>query len=108
MLMPNEPLDSRHALTDRANWGLLLANKIAADIDRAKIDVTKLPREKWFALMDLVRSAPDRLSVEMNGDHFFFVGETGAHETARAIQTMENRMHGFKAQLADLLGTPAQ
>ncbi len=104
MLMPNQPLDGRHALTDRANWGLLIANKIEADIDAAKIDVTKIPRDRWLALVDLVRHAPERLSVEMNGDHFFFLGETGAHETARAIATLEPRMHGFKAELKELLG----
>ncbi len=103
MLMPNQPLDGRHALTDRANWGLLIANKIQADLEAAKIDVTKLPRDRWLALVDLVRHAPDRLSVEMNGDHFFFLGEIGAHETARAIATLEPRMHGFKQELAALL-----
>ena len=74
------------------------------DIDAAKIDVTKIPRDRWLALIDLVRHAPERLSVEMNGDHFFFLGEIGAHETARAIATLEPRMHGFKAELKELLG----
>ncbi len=104
MLLPNQPLDGRHALTDRANWGLLIANKIQADIDVAKIDVTKLPRDRWLALVDLVRHAPERRSVEMNGDDFFFLGEIGAHEAARAIATLEPRMHGFKAERQDLLG----
>jgi pimeloyl-ACP methyl ester carboxylesterase len=103
MLMPNETLDSRHALTDRGNWGLLVVNKVQADIDAAHIDVGKLPPERWLALVDLVRNAPDRLSLEMNGDHFFFLGEAGARETARAVQTLERRAHGFKAQLADIL-----
>ena len=105
MFMPNEPLDARHALTDRGNWGLLLVNKIQADIDAAKVNLGALPRDRWLALIDLVRQAPDRLSVEMNGDHFFFVGEAGARETARAIKTMESRMDGFRTELARLAGT---
>ena len=103
-LMPSEPIDARHALTDRANWGLLIANKLWADIDAAKVDLTKLPRERWAALVELVRNAPDRLSMEMNGSHFFF-GEAGARETAQAIATMELRVAELKEQLARLLDT---
>lgn len=102
-LMQNETLDSRDALTARGNWGLLIVNKIQADIAAAKVDLGALPRDRWLALVDLVRNAPERMSVEMNGDHFFFLGEAGARETARAVQTMEARVNGFKAQLAALL-----
>jgi pimeloyl-ACP methyl ester carboxylesterase len=105
VLMPSEPIDARHALTDRANWGLLIANKLWADIDAAKVDLTKLPRERWAALVELVRNAPDRLSIEMNGSHFFFLGEAGARETAQAIATMESRVTELKEQLARLLDT---
>lgn len=108
MFMPNDPLDARHALTDKGNWGLLIVNKIQADLDAAKVKAAAMPRDRWLALVDLVRSAPDRLSVEVNGDHFFFVGEAGARETARALTTMEARMAGFKADLKRLTAAEAQ
>jgi pimeloyl-ACP methyl ester carboxylesterase len=103
-LMANEPLDARHALTDRANWGFVMTNKIQAAIEANKVDLNALPRARWLALVDLVRGAPQRLSVEMNGDHFFFLGAAGARETARAIYTLEDRVAGFKSQLQDLVG----
>lgn len=100
--MPNHPLDARHALTDRGNWGLLMVNKIQEDLAAAKVDLNAMAPERWFALVDLVRNAPDRLSVEIAGDHFFFVGETGARQTATALRTMEARMAGFKAELKSI------
>jgi pimeloyl-ACP methyl ester carboxylesterase len=106
MIMPNEVADGRHALTDQANWGLFLTNKIMhGDIGGNEVDLEALPDERWFALIDLVREAPERLSVESNGNHFFFVGEAGARETARAVRTLEHRVHAFEAELADLLGS---
>jgi hypothetical protein len=106
MIMPNEVADGRHALTDQANWGLFLTNKIThGDIGGNKVDLDALPEERWFALIDLVRAAPERLSVESNGNHFFFVGEAGARETARAVRTLEHRVHAFEAELEDLIGS---
>jgi pimeloyl-ACP methyl ester carboxylesterase len=106
MIMPNEVADGRHALTDQANWGLFLTNKIMhGDIGGSEVDLDALPEERWFALIDLVRAAPERLGVESNGNHFFFVGEAGARETARAVRTLEHRVHAFEAELEDLIGS---
>jgi hypothetical protein len=106
MIMPNEVADGRHALTDQANWGLFLTNKIMhGDIGGNEVDLDALPDERWFALIDLVREAPERLSVESNGNHFFFVGEAGARETARAVRTLEHRVHAFEAELEDVIGS---
>jgi hypothetical protein len=105
MLMPNAAADGRHALTDEANWGLFLVNKIMhGDIGGSGVDLEAMPEDRWFALIDLVHEAPQRLSVEINGNHFFFVGEAGAREAARAVKTVEHRVHAFRAELADLLG----
>jgi pimeloyl-ACP methyl ester carboxylesterase len=103
VMMPSEPLDPRHALTDRGTWGLLIVNKLWAEVDAAKLDWPKLPRERWQELVDLTRNAPDLLSVAMPGNHFFFLGEAGARDTARAIHTLETRVAEFKQQLARLL-----
>ncbi len=108
IFMPNHPLDARHALTDRGNWGLLIVNKISEDLAAAKVDLNAMPPERWLALVDLVRDAPERLSVEIPGDHFFFVGEMGARQTAAALRTMEARMAGFKAQLKSLAAAEAK
>ncbi len=108
MFMPNHPLDARHALTDRGNWGLLMVNKISEDLAAAKVDLNAMPRDRWLALVDLVRGAPDRLSVEITGDHFFFVGEMGARQTATALKTMDARMAGFKGELKALTAAQAK
>jgi organic hydroperoxide reductase OsmC/OhrA len=54
MIMPNEVADGRHALTDQANWGLFLTNKIMhGDIGGNEVDLEALPDERWFALIDV-------------------------------------------------------
>lgn len=108
MFMPDQPLDARHALTDQSTWGLLMVHKISENLAAAKVDLNGMPRDRWLALVDLVRGAPERLSVEIAGNHFFFVGETGARQTATALKTMDARMAGFKAQLKALTTADAK
>ncbi|MEQ5842232.1 hypothetical protein [Paraburkholderia acidicola] len=81
----------------------ITSESIQATIEASKVDLNAMPRARWLALIDLVRGAPQRLSIEMNGDHFFFIGAAGARETARAIQTLDDRVAGFKSQLQDLV-----
>jgi hypothetical protein len=64
-----------------------------------------LPEEKWRALLTLVRNAPTQPSRTINGDHYFFFGESGARVTADAIYALEQEVHGFKSTLGFLLGT---
>lgn len=106
MLIPNSVNDSRHAVTDVAAWSLYIANKVYQDYIGKKVNLSKLPEEKWRALLTLVRNAPMQLSRTINGDHYFFWGESGARVTADAIYALEQDVHGFKATLGFLLGTP--
>lgn len=105
MLIPNTVGDYRHALTDQGAWGLFIVNKIYHGyIRKNKVDVKKLPAERWRGLVDTVREAPRNLTEEVTGNHFFFVGETGARETARSIKILEDKVHALKAELSMLLG----
>ncbi len=105
MLIPNSAKDSRHAVTDVAAWSLYIANKVYQDYIGKKVNLEKLPEEKWRALLTLVRNAPTQLSRTINGDHYFFWGESGARATADAIYGLEQEVHGFKGTLEFLLGT---
>jgi hypothetical protein len=105
MLIPNSVKDPRHAVTDVAAWSLYIANKVYQDYIGKKVNLEKLPEEKWRALLTLVRNAPIQLSRTINGDHYFFWGESGARATADAIYALEQEVHGFKTTLGFLLGT---
>jgi thioesterase domain-containing protein len=105
MIMPNDVDDRQHALVDQGNWGFFITSKIwHGYIAGNGVDLSALPEERWQALIDLVRNAPHRLSMEIDGNHFFFVGESGARETARELRLLEHKVHGFKWELGNLLG----
>jgi pimeloyl-ACP methyl ester carboxylesterase len=81
MIMPNHVDDRQHALVDQASWGFFITSKIwHGYIAGNGVDLDALSQERWQALIDLVRGAPQRLSMEIDGNHFFFVGESGARE----------------------------
>ena len=105
VILTNNHMDKRHGLTDQAAWSLYVANKIYLDYC-SKIDFNKLPAEQWRSLLDFTRNTPERLSIEVDGNHFFFVGESGARETAVAIKKLEERVQAVKAELSCILGKP--
>ncbi|KIN14921.1 alpha/beta fold hydrolase [Vreelandella titanicae] len=105
MLLGDDRMDSRHALTDSAAWSLYNANTVYRRYIRGNdVDLNALNDGDWRALLDLTQSSPERLSVEVGGNHFFFVGESGARRTARAIETLIDRIHGWRSEVFDHLG----
>jgi thioesterase domain-containing protein len=107
VIQPDKREDVRHSLTDKAAWSFYISNKIFTDYTK-RVDVKKLSEEKWRSLLDLTQMAPERLSIEVSGNHFFFVGESGARETATAIAKMEQKVHALKSELGSILGVAIQ
>lgn len=100
---PSSILDASHALADRATWGFLLTYKLETMIGaRGLSSVRGTPR--WPQLLDLVHSAPARLSVSVPGNHFFFLGEESARGTAAKVVGLWNEALAFRRELADLTG----
>ena len=54
--------------------------------------IEKIEPRKWQRVMKIMTEAPRSLSVRTNGDHFFFLGELGARETARLIELLGERV----------------
>ena len=46
-----------------------------------------------------------RLFASVDGNHFFFIGQSGAQVTADAIEQLESQVHTVKKELSALLGT---
>ena len=105
MIIPNGRGDRRHALTDQAAWSFYNANTVFKRwISKNKVDVNDLTDETWRGVLELTRAIDDRLSVFVDGNHFFFVGEDGAKATASAVAELEDRVNTFKAEMSGLLG----
>ncbi|HTV31278.1 MAG TPA: hypothetical protein VMF32_26320 [Xanthobacteraceae bacterium] len=101
-LYGDSPLDPIHALADRANWGFILTNVLSAKM-RATVSPGKFTDEQWKAVSELIAKAPSQLSAHVHGDHFFFVGEKGARETASLIATMELKTQNLLKDLSSTM-----
>jgi len=100
------PLDLRHAIADKATWGFMLTYKLLADINGLSRSVSassSLDTAVWQQLLSLVHSAPELLSVSVPGNHFFFVGESGARVTAETVVGMIRKAKALQAEMSGLL-----
>ncbi len=106
MIIPNGRGDRRHALTDEAIWTMYNANTVYNSwLSANKIDVNELDDASWEGLVELTRSLDDRLSETIDGNHFFFIGETGAKATAAALAALDSKVAGVKKEASEFLGT---
>ncbi|WP_420392244.1 hypothetical protein [Acuticoccus sp.] len=105
VIIPNGRRDKRHAITDQAAWGLYNANTLLSRY-MGDVDVNALSDADWTRLTELADGLDERLSHRVDGNHFFFMGATGAAATAEAIASLDEEAAALKAELTDLLGTP--
>ncbi|KAH8810872.1 thioesterase domain protein [Xylogone sp. PMI_703] len=100
------PSDIRHVIVDKVTWGFMLTYKLLADIERWKVEVgaVDIHDENWRRMIDLIHSAPAKLSHSVNGNHLFFVGEQGAKATADTIEMQITNAKEFEAKFTSLLG----
>jgi hypothetical protein len=101
-IRPTSASDVRHVLTDSATWGLILTLKLTADL--TKVLSSRTPEnEDYHRLLNLVYSAPTEMIETVTGNHFFFIGETGARRTANAIVQLLSKMEKIQKEMAVLL-----
>ncbi len=96
--------DARHAMTDRYNWGMVITNKISKSYVLPQMRSKKFNDAQWKKIREIVRKAPEELSIEISGNHFFFLGKKGAEATAVAIGELHKRSKDFKSKLGEILG----
>lgn len=95
-------LDAGHVVTDQATWTFVLTRKLMHEIDAH--DLSKVvDRGNWSKLIDLVHSVSADISYLIPGNHFFFVGESGASETAAVIVKHLEKVRAFRHEFEELL-----
>ncbi|KAH8690691.1 thioesterase domain protein [Talaromyces proteolyticus] len=77
-------LDARHLIMDQATWTFMLMQKFMRTIEISK-GVHGLTQAQGTRLAKMAHSIPGRISMTIPGNHYFFIGECGARETAQAI-----------------------
>jgi hypothetical protein len=86
VLTNDDPDDVRHALADRGNWALLNGNGLVHRyLQRYGSKESRISTEGWTRLLDISRSLTEQLCRPVKGNHFFFVGESGARDAATAL-----------------------
>ncbi|KAJ5979569.1 hypothetical protein N7481_006867 [Penicillium waksmanii] len=103
-LYPTSSQDSGHSLTDKATWGFLLTYKLESTIEKKHLKDIE-GTQKWDKLRALFHEAPSRMSREISGNHFFFVGENGARETADKIGALLSEGATLQSDLASILSS---
>lgn len=99
-VIPTWQDDGHHALTDRTLWGLVSAQRLRHDI---MADSPTINDEIWIQLLSLVDEAPTRLTRKVAGNHFFFVGETGARESAEYVCSILADVRDIRHRIEELI-----
>lgn len=97
-LYPTSIHDAMHALTDRANWGLILTLKLESMTKKSLAGISGT--SGWPELINMVHSAPNRLFLPVPGNHFFFIGERSARGAAEAVNKLIDEVTQLQKELA--------
>ncbi|KAL1992361.1 hypothetical protein VTN49DRAFT_4393 [Thermomyces lanuginosus] len=102
-IRPTVARDLRHTLIDAATWGTVLTLKLTADVSKT-VPASTPDNEDWRTLLALLDRARKELTEEVvQGNHFFFVGERGAKETAAKITALIERSEKLRADISKCL-----
>jgi pimeloyl-ACP methyl ester carboxylesterase len=86
-IAPTSPSDARHVFTDSISWAFYTVSAIWVGL-LSGVDVHAMSQVAWSELKALMDSIPQRLTRHVPGGHFFFIGKTGASETARHVDEL--------------------
>jgi hypothetical protein len=103
-IYPISGLAFRHGITDRATWSFLITQRFMGKFFQNGTATAYLPtmesdlgnrfataRHRFRKLHDDVMNTPKELMAEIDGNHFFFVGEIGAKKTVEAVLELLER-----------------
>lgn len=98
------PVDARHALTDRATWGVYITQQLCETLVFSRPEkLAALPPDAWALLLEHVRGAAGRLSATLPGNHMFFLGEDGARRTVETLQHLRQAAADVRDEISRLM-----
>jgi thioesterase domain-containing protein len=96
-IYPTSALDFRHALTDKSVWSFLMVQRLMARFSQdgtarayhysedGSEEALWSSRYRFEGLQRVVTTMPQAMTSEIMGNHFFFIGESGAKQTVDTI-----------------------
>ena len=104
LIISNTPADYPNVLLCRSNWSRPFGQQLYRSLIFPHKDrIATLSPAGWAALQSAVTGAEDRLTVQIPGTHFLFVGAPGAAQTAAAIAHLAGQSAALRQQVATLL-----
>lgn len=104
LLIHNSVKDERHALMDVGVWSFYMTQSISHNLIFSNPkDLNRLTDIMWRKLLDLVRTAPMKLTIPMDGGHFFFLGERGAKSTFDKFLELSDKIRTLKNEIQKIL-----
>ena len=94
--------DAENVLFDEADWQPILMRKLYWYFLSKQQD-RNLSSTQLVALGILLKNGAIQLAMTIHGSHFFFLGESGAKQTARAIDLLHHKNRSLKFQLDNLV-----
>ena len=102
-IVPTLQADARHALTDALTWSYLNSQKIYYGLLKSRLDEGPLlSSDKWRSLRELFAGLPVRLSREVSGGHYFFLGEIGARQTINQMASLLEEIAALESEIGAL------
>jgi len=96
--------DALNALLEPVAWGAYMVQALYQHcVVPNAIDLGLLPSEAFRLLIEILHSAPKKLSEAVEGNHFFFVGARGAMETVAALDRLRSRLRAVTREILRLL-----
>lgn len=102
LIEDDSPTTAKISLIDPAGWNFLRIEMIYSQYLKNK-DLTKLSPQKWSELSRLIDNMPHIFNLTVHGNHFFFVGEKGASDSADRVEELLLKVHEIKRQFKNLV-----
>jgi len=100
----NSSLVPYHPIVDRASWAFLNTRKIYHEyVVEAQRNGFRFTDQKLYELANCIEGISQRLSRVTTGNHFLFVGKTGAKKVADCLEEFEMEVHRIKADISGIL-----
>jgi hypothetical protein len=95
LIRDDSPLLMNISFIDPFFWDFLRMQMVY-QIYLAQIDLFKLSSRRWNQLKEIIDKLPNELISTVHGNHFFFVGEKGAMDTADKIDLLLSKTKHLK------------
>lgn len=98
LIVDDSVSDSKISLIDPYSWDF-----IRAEMMYHRYLKQPLTMNAWLALRKIIKKLPEQLTATVHGNHFFFVGEQGARDTANQIELLIDRVREIQSTVQNQL-----